>query len=167
MLKRCVETICGFELLLCVAVFPANAQAAGNSSPVIPQGWSREMFYSGLPPPPADAEYLVFFDWNKYSLRSKSLSIIAIAAQDDKRLSFCRIYISGFADTSGSPSYNQELSLKRALVVRDQLVADGVSKTKIVLKYYGSTSLLVPSGPNVRIDDNRRVEIQGDKPRSE
>ena len=51
------------------------------------------------------------------------------------------------------------LSLRRANNVAAQLVADGVSKNDIVIKGFGETHLLVPTGPNVREPQNRRVEI--------
>ncbi len=40
-----------------------------------------------------------------------------------------------------------------------QLVKDGVPKKDIVITGFGETNPLVPTGPNVREPQNRRVEI--------
>jgi len=115
------------------------------------------------PPPPAT--YIVFFDWSKYALRPKSIAIIALVASDDKAISFGHITIFGNIDTSEAFAGDTSLSLARALAVRDQLIADGVAPAKIEIQSNGSEHLIVPTGPNVRLADNRSVVIEGDKVR--
>ncbi|MGC8469838.1 MAG: OmpA family protein, partial [Acetobacteraceae bacterium] len=66
---------------------------------------------------------------------------------------------NGYTDTSGTPAYNMGLSLRRANNVAAELVRDGVPKSEIVIKGFGETHLLVPTGPGVREPQNRRVEI--------
>jgi outer membrane protein OmpA-like peptidoglycan-associated protein/outer membrane protein W len=111
-------------------------------------------------PAPAPAKtYLVFFDWDKYSLTPKATQIIAQAASDSKTTGTTTIAVSGYTDTSGTAVYNQGLSVRRAKAVAAQLVADGVPASEIVAKGFGDTHLLVPTGPGVREPQNRRVEI--------
>ncbi len=124
-----------------------------------------------VPPPPAAAApvaapapapaktYLVFFDWDKASLTPRATQIIAQAASDSKTQSTTTLSVSGYTDTSGTPVYNQGLSLRRAKAVAGQLVTDGVPSSEIEIHAYGETHLLVPTGPNVREPQNRRVEI--------
>jgi hypothetical protein len=70
-----------------------------------------------------------------------------------------RIEVDGYTDTSGTPHYNQALSIRRAQTVGAELVKDGVPKAAISIQGFGETHLLVPTGAGVREPQNRRVEI--------
>ncbi len=111
------------------------------------------------PAPAPTKTYLVFFDWDKYNLTPRATQIIAEAASDSKTASVTTLNVSGYTDTSGTPTYNQGLSERRAKAVAAQLVTDGVPQTEIEIHAYGETHLLVPTGPGVREPQNRRVEI--------
>ncbi|GLR68923.1 membrane protein [Acidocella aquatica] len=111
-------------------------------------------------PAPAPARtYLVFFDWDKATLTPRATQIIAQAASDSKTQATTTIDVNGYTDTSGTPVYNQGLSVRRAKAVAAQLVTDGVPASEITAKGFGDTNLLVPTGPGVREPQNRRVEI--------
>lgn len=103
--------------------------------------------------------FLVFFDWDKADLTSRSEGIVRDAATNSTHSQYTRIDVDGNTDTSGTPSYNQGLSERRARVVSAELVRDGVPQNVISMHAYGDTHLLVPTGPNVREPQNRRVEI--------
>jgi outer membrane protein OmpA-like peptidoglycan-associated protein len=111
------------------------------------------------PAPAAARTYLVFFDWNKADLTSRATQIIAQAASDSKTQATTSLDVSGYTDTSGTPAYNQGLSLRRAKTVAARLIADGVPASEIEIQAFGETHLLVPTGPGVREPQNRRVEI--------
>lgn len=72
------------------------------------------------------------------------------------------IDVYGFTDTTGSPSYNQQLSEQRAQAVADYLVRQGVSRARIATRGYGEDPqyLRVQTGDNVDEPLNRRVEIK-------
>jgi len=111
-------------------------------------------------PAPAPARtYLVFFDWDKSDLTDRARQIIADAAQASTTVQTTQIQVTGNADTSGTPAYNQGLSMRRAESVGAELVKDGVPKNIIMLQAFGDTRPLVPTGPGVREPQNRRVEI--------
>ncbi|HVE23021.1 MAG TPA: OmpA family protein [Acidocella sp.] len=111
-------------------------------------------------PAPAPAQtYLVFFDWNQYNLTSRALQVVSQAATASHSQNVTTLNVSGYTDTSGTPQYNQGLSMRRAQAVAAQLVVDGVAKSEIEIHAYGDTHLLVPTGPGVREPQNRRVEI--------
>ncbi len=111
-------------------------------------------------PAPAPAKtYLVFFDWDKYSLTPRALDIIAQAASDSKTQTTTTIAVNGYTDTSGTAAYNQGLSVRRAKAVEAQLVTEGVPASEITAQGFGDTDLLVPTGPGVREPQNRRVQI--------
>jgi OOP family OmpA-OmpF porin len=103
--------------------------------------------------------FLVFFDWDKANLTARSEAIVRDAATYSQRTQYTRIDVDGNTDTSGTPSYNMGLSERRARVVAAELVRDGVPQSAIAMHAYGDTKLLVPTGPNVREPQNRRVEI--------
>jgi len=124
----------------------------------------------GVAPPPAPApvaapapaparSYLVFFDWDKATLTDRARQIIKDAADNSTRVQYTRIEVNGYTDTSGTPKYNQGLSVRRAQAVAAELVKDGVPRNAISIQGFGDTHLLVPTGPGVREPQNRRVEI--------
>ena len=114
------------------------------------------------PPPPVVAptrSYLVFFDWDKATLTARAQQIIREAADASTKVQYTRIEVNGYTDTSGTPRYNQGLSVRRAEAVAAELVRDGVPRNAISIQGFGETHLLVPTGPGVREPQNRRVEI--------
>jgi outer membrane protein OmpA-like peptidoglycan-associated protein len=122
------------------------------------------------PPPPAPAPvaapapapartYLVFFDWDRADLTARARQIIADAARNSTHVQYTRIEVNGYTDTSGTPQYNQGLSVRRAQSVKAELIRDGVPANVIDIHGFGETHLLVPTGPGVREPQNRRVEI--------
>jgi outer membrane protein OmpA-like peptidoglycan-associated protein len=128
----------------------------------------RYNFGVAPPPPPAPAavpaqaparSYLVFFDWDKATLTDRARQIIREAADNSTKVQYTRIEVNGYTDTSGTPRYNQGLSVRRARAVQAELVKDGVPANAITIQGFGDTHLLVPTGPGVREPQNRRVEI--------
>jgi OmpA-OmpF porin, OOP family len=128
----------------------------------------RYNFGVAPPPPPAPApvpaqaparSYLVFFDWDKATLTDRARQIIREAADNSTKVQYTRIEVNGYTDTSGTPKYNQGLSVRRARAVQAELVKDGVPANAITIQGFGDTHLLVPTGPGVREPQNRRVEI--------
>ena len=103
--------------------------------------------------------YLVFFDWDRADLTNRARQIIAEAATASTRVQTTRIEVQGNADRSGSPAYNQQLSLRRARVVAAELVRHGVPSGEITVQGFGDTRPLVPTAAGVREPQNRRVEI--------
>jgi len=113
---------------------------------------------AAAPVPPARS-FMVFFDWDRFNLTDRARAVIRDAATTSKSVQHTRVEVNGYADTSGNPRYNMGLSMKRAQTVAAELVRNGVAKNEIVIKAFGDTVLLVPTGPGVREPQNRRVEI--------
>jgi OmpA-OmpF porin, OOP family len=103
--------------------------------------------------------FLVFFDWDRADLTSRSQAIVHDAADYSRQTRYTRIDVDGNTDTSGTPQYNMGLSERRARVVANELVRDGVPQAAISMHAFGDTKLLVATGPGVRETQNRRVEI--------
>ncbi len=67
--------------------------------------------------------------------------------------------VEGHTDNTGSPERNKELSLKRALAVRDYLIGQGIAASSTDVAGLGSST---PIGDETTADGrarNRRVEI--------
>jgi OmpA-OmpF porin, OOP family len=146
---------------------PASFRVGQNYNHSILLGL-RYNFGFAPPPPPAPApvpaqaparSYLVFFDWDKATLTDRARQIIREAADNSTKVQYTRIEVNGYTDTSGTPKYNQDLSVRRARAVQAELVKDGVPANAITIQGFGDTHLLVPTGPGVREPQNRRVEI--------
>jgi iron complex outermembrane receptor protein len=125
-----------------------------------------------LPPPPPEAAsivpppavlptrtYLVFFDWDRADLTDRARQIVASAAEASTHVQTTRIDVNGYTDLSGTPAYNQKLSVRRAETVQQELVRDGVAPGEISIHGYGESNPLVPTAQGVREPQNRRVEI--------
>ena len=130
----------------------------------------RYAFNAAPPPPPAAPiaqaptreaarTYLVFFDWDRADLTPRARQVVSEAAQATTRTQVTRIQVNGFTDTSGTPKYNQGLSVRRAQSVANELVRDGVPRSAISIQGFGENRLLVPTANGVREPQNRRVEI--------
>ena len=67
--------------------------------------------------------------------------------------------INGYADSTGNPSYNVDLSKRRAQAVADYLEKDGVAADKLTVKGYGATDFVDTNDTAEGRAKNRRVEI--------
>ncbi len=114
---------------------------------------------AAAPAPTPARSYLVFFDWDKAKLTDRARQIIKEAADNSTHVQYTRIEVNGYTDTSGTPQYNQGLSIRRARAVQSELIKDGVPQNAITIQGFGDTHLLVQTGPGVREPQNRRVEI--------
>ncbi|AKF10249.1 OmpA family protein [Sandaracinus amylolyticus] len=73
-----------------------------------------------------------------------------------------RIVLQGHADTTGTPEVNLPLSMRRAEVVAQWLVAHGVDRARMVLRGEGTTRPLVQGGSDdvATLAPDRRVTIR-------
>ncbi|NKE48065.1 OmpA family protein [Roseomonas frigidaquae] len=114
--------------------------------------------------PPAAAPqvartYLVFFDFDRADLTDRARQIIGEAATNSQSVGTTRIEVSGHADRSGTPQYNQRLSERRAAAVAAELERRGVPRAAMAIQAFGESRPLVPTADGVREPQNRRVEI--------
>ena len=116
------------------------------------------------PPPPAASytdlgPYKIYFPYNKYNLTKEALAAVKEIAAQVKGKKIQRVHIEGDTDTSGSDSYNQQLSDKRSAAVREALIAEGVPADKIDTVGLGESNPAVKTGDNVKEPLNRRAEV--------
>jgi outer membrane protein OmpA-like peptidoglycan-associated protein len=107
----------------------------------------------------ANGTTLVFFDWDRYSIRSDGLAAIQAVADEFSAGSYDSILVTGHTDRSGPSDYNFRLSQRRAKAVKTALQSMTVPETQIRTDWKGETRPMVPTPPGVREERNRRVEI--------
>ncbi len=113
------------------------------------------------PPPPADIvrTYIVFFDWNSDVILAAARDTITQAVANAKKGGITRLVLTGHADTSGSPRYNQGISERRARNVQGEMQSQGLTGVSYTVTAKGESEPLVPTADGVREPQNRRVEI--------
>ena len=103
--------------------------------------------------------YLVTFHLDQATLTEENRLVIAQAAEYYRQGGMPQITVTGYTDTSGSAAHNLELSERRAEVVAEGLVLEGVPATNIVTIGRGEEDLRVPTADGVREARNRRAQI--------
>lgn len=116
------------------------------------------------PPPPVAAacptsEFVVYFEWDRSNLNQAALETIDAAVNRARQCNVSGVVVVGHTDTSGSPTYNQGLSERRASVVRDALVARGIGAGAITTQARGETDLARATRDGVREPLNRRTAV--------
>lgn len=87
----------------------------------------------------------------------RQLHVLADALRDPSLHGY-RFLLAGHTDARGSDAYNQSLSERRALAVKDYLiVAAHIAPEKLKTVGFGESRLLLPNDPDS--PRNRRVEI--------
>ncbi len=84
-----------------------------------------------------------------------------IEALKDPKVKEINVIISGHTDAKGSEEYNQKLSERRALSVKQYLALHGIQNDRLTATGYGKSKLLLPQEPFNGL--NRRVEFRNTK----
>jgi len=115
------------------------------------------------PPPPVStcptSEFVVYFEWDRSNLNQAALETIDAAVNRARQCNVSGTVVVGHTDTSGSPTYNQGLSERRASVVRDALVARGMAAGSVTTQARGETDLARATNDGVREPLNRRTAV--------
>jgi OmpA family len=104
-------------------------------------------------------EFVVFFDTDEATLTPEGARVVDQAAEAYREAGGARIAVTGHTDTTGPADHNLELSLRRAEVVTEELMRQGVPEADITTLGRGEEDLLVPTADGVSEPRNRRVEI--------
>lgn len=79
----------------------------------------------------------VYFDFDRYDVRADAQPLLAAQAAWLKKYPEVMVRIEGNCDERGTREYNLALGARRANAVRDFLVAQGVSPSRITTISYG------------------------------
>ena len=102
----------------------------------------------------------LLFDYNSAELRAAAVGSLEKLAELIQRNPNSDFIIEGHTDNFGTPDYNQQLSLARAVSVKAWLVESaGIEAGRIQTRGLGMSRLLVAGGSVEAQQLNRRVEI--------
>ena len=102
----------------------------------------------------------ILFDVDKTDLRPSARDEIARAADVLVKYPDTYITVEGHTDSTGTPDYNQRLSERRADAVRDELIRNGVSGSRINIRGYGETDPIADNSTAEGRQANRRVQLE-------
>jgi len=85
----------------------------------------------------------------------KLYALVTILKEQPRR----NIRIEGYTDSSGTESYNLDLSQRRADAVRDYLIDHGISPNRIIARGYGEVDPVASNATMAGRRENRRVEV--------
>ena len=104
-------------------------------------------------------QFILFFTSGTTQLTKESQEQLPQILKRIKERFPCEIAIIGHTDTEASGEYNLTLSLKRAIHVKDQLLAIGAPRKLLEVSSHGENDPMIPTADNVAEPRNRRVEI--------
>lgn len=113
-----------------------------------------------IPQAVLDQYFLVPFEFDSAQTTADGLANMQGAIAALSRYGTLRVNLTAHADRSGSDSYNQKLSQRRADAVLTHLVQAGVTADRIdVVEAVGESRPLIPTADGVKNQDNRVVEL--------
>jgi len=108
-------------------------------------------------------QFVLYFDFASAKLSSVARPVVSDAVDAIRRTvdrgNFSHVKVIGYADTAGSTSGQDRLSLRRAYAVRDELVRHGIDVSVIKTEGRGKLEPEVLTGDQVKNPRNRRVRI--------
>jgi OmpA-OmpF porin, OOP family len=122
------------------------------------------------PPPPAETKRIILrginFDFNRADVESEFEPVLDETARILQENPDTRVVIEGHTDSIGSEAYNQRLSERRAMAVKDYLVSQGVAADRLEAVGRGESDPVAPNTTPEGSDNpegramNRRAELR-------
>lgn len=101
----------------------------------------------------------MLFDFDSSTLKAGAYDEIARVAQVLVQYPQTNITIAGHTDSKGTETYNQQLSERRAQVVKNALAGQGVNPGRLIAVGYGESRPIADNNTEAGRQLNRRVEI--------
>ncbi|HEU5360093.1 MAG TPA: OmpA family protein [Candidatus Deferrimicrobiaceae bacterium] len=102
----------------------------------------------------------ILFDVDKDQVRPEANQSLATAADVLVKYPDTYVTVEGHTDSTGSHEYNQSLSERRAMRVRDALVGYGVPTARLSVRGYGETDPIADNATAEGKQLNRRVQLE-------
>jgi len=119
----------------------------------------QSLFDNATPDRQAFAAYTVYFDFDSSLVKSSEQpKVTSVAGSLNENMSNL-LRIEGHCDERGTEGYNQALGERRALALRDALVAAGVSPDRIQTISFGEERPADPNHDEIAWSKNRRGEF--------
>jgi outer membrane protein OmpA-like peptidoglycan-associated protein len=115
------------------------------------------------PRPTLSFDATVSFAYNSEKLTAEAKKELdkIVDVLKDTEVKGADVIIAGHTDAKGSEEYNQRLSERRALSVKQYLAQNGIDNKRLTATGYGKSKLLLPHDPFNSL--NRRVEFRNVK----
>src|SRR5687768_14876271 len=101
----------------------------------------------------------VFFDYDQYDLTPEARATVERQAQWLKQYTATNVTVEGHCDERGTREYNLALGEKRAMAVRNYLIANGVEGSRIQTISYGKERLAVLGSDERSWAQSRRAVV--------
>jgi len=102
----------------------------------------------------------IFFDTDSYKLKPDSYVELENLYRFLKNNPQIKIEISGHTDNTGSETHNKTLSENRAKSVYNYLINNGIEKSRLTFKGYGSSNPVNTNNTEKERQNNRRTEFK-------
>lgn len=109
---------------------------------------------------PQEVASTFFFDWDSVVPPADAPKTIQFVSENRVRCGWKAFTVVGHTDRSGSDAYNDGLSIRRAKVIADMMVAAGIPAGSVIASGKGEKDLRVQTVDGERTPANRRVEVQ-------
>lgn len=133
----------------------AQRQAAPPIAPVAP---APVPLASAAPAPAVDEFGKVFFDFDKYEIKSEFRDVLAANAQIIKGTTG-KIVLEGHCDERGTEEYNLALGERRSVSVKNYLVSLGIDNGRLYTISYGEERPAAEGHNEEAWSKNRRVQL--------
>jgi outer membrane protein OmpA-like peptidoglycan-associated protein/Tol biopolymer transport system component len=107
----------------------------------------------------------IFFDRNKAELKRESLVELANLMEYLNKNKSIKIEIGGHTDTRDEDAKNLELSTRRAKVVYEYLIQQGIASNRLSYKGYGETQVLISDDQISKMSTEKEKEAAHQKNR--
>ena len=109
--------------------------------------------------PAAARHFLLYFEFGTDDLTADSKVGLEEVVRFVRSSPLADATVIGHTDTAGDPAFNRQLGLRRATLIRNQLLQAGLSGERIDVASHAESDLLVTTADNVSEARNRRVEV--------
>lgn len=101
----------------------------------------------------------VYFEFDKASVKSSEVPKVQRVATYLKNQANAMIRVEGNCDERGTEEYNRSLGERRALAVRELLIASGIAPDRVSTVTYGEDQPADPGHDQAAWDKNRRADF--------
>jgi outer membrane protein OmpA-like peptidoglycan-associated protein len=101
----------------------------------------------------------VHFEFDKATLTPEAMAILDKAASLLATQEKVVVEVAGHTDSVGTEEYNQKLSERRAIAVKDYLESKGINATRLTAMGYGELQPVASNDTDAGRAQNRRVEL--------
>jgi peptidoglycan-associated lipoprotein len=132
----------------------SSSQAGSQATQSQGQAGSQSAAVAGMP-----SQRSVFYDFDKYTLRSEYTPLVQANAEYLKDHSSAKVRIEGNCDERGSRSYNLALGQRRADAVKKAIELLGVADKRIEAVSYGEEKPKAKGHDENAWSQNRRSDL--------